>query len=159
MIKYLSFFFICNFYIFPLISLSDNVSMMNWPWYSDELTMILKFIGHCAIKHIMMIPIKTITSVLKVSIYIIIAHPIRLSVKLVIMSVSTFKTAVILYMYLSSVKWHITNKTSVTQYNSTIISNHCMFMYRYKVHQIIHNNMPKKILVSAYILEKNRIVR
>ena len=50
-------------------------------------------------KHIMMSLIKTITSVLKVSTYIITAHPIELAAILhvAIMSVSTFKTDDILY--------------------------------------------------------------
>jgi len=73
--------------IFPLILLSDIVSI-------NKLTVILKNIGKCDVKHIMTLPIKRITSVLKVLTYIITnikAHPIRLSVIIVIMSVSTFK--------------------------------------------------------------------
>ena len=48
----------------------------------------------------MTFPIKTVTSVLQVLIYIITSiasPPIRLNVILVIMSVSTFKSAVVLY--------------------------------------------------------------
>ena len=48
------------------------------------------------VEHKLMSLIKTITSVLKVSTYIIIAYPIRLNVILTI-SVSTFKATVILY--------------------------------------------------------------
>jgi hypothetical protein len=47
-------------------------------------------------------PLLTITSVLKISTYIITsitAHPVRLAVILAIMSVSTFKTAAILYRF------------------------------------------------------------
>jgi len=46
----------------------------------------------------MMLPIKTITSVLKVSTYSITAHAITVTVILVIMSLSTFITAIILYV-------------------------------------------------------------
>jgi hypothetical protein len=75
---------------FPLISPSDIVSI-------NRLTLILKTISQCDVKHIMMLQIKTIMWVLEVSTYIIIsiiARPIILTVILVIMSVSTFKTAV-----------------------------------------------------------------
>jgi len=48
--------------------------------------------------HNMTLPVKTITSVLQASKYIITDHPIRLAVILVIMSVSTFKTDIILYL-------------------------------------------------------------
>jgi hypothetical protein len=47
-------------YIFTLISLNDIV-------ITSELTLTLKIIVQCDIKHIMMLPIKTIMSVLKVS--------------------------------------------------------------------------------------------
>ena len=70
--------------IFPLILLSDIVSI-------NKLTVILKNIGKCDVKHIMTLPIKRITSVLKVLTYIITnikAHPVGLSVIIVIMSVS-----------------------------------------------------------------------
>jgi len=65
----------------------------------NGMTMILKIIGQCDVKHIMTLLIKTITSVLKVSTHIItslLACPVRLAAILAIMSVSTFKTAVIL---------------------------------------------------------------
>jgi hypothetical protein len=52
--------FISNMYIFTLISLNDIV-------ITSELTLTLKIIVQCDIKHIMMLPIKTIMSVLKVS--------------------------------------------------------------------------------------------
>ena len=67
----------------------------------NELTMILKIICQCDVRHIIMLLIKTATSLLKVSANIntsITALPIRLSEILVIMPVSTFKTAVILYI-------------------------------------------------------------
>jgi len=52
-----------------LISTSDSVSI-------SELTLILKIIGQCDVKQIMILPIKTMTSVLKVSTYILlISHP------------------------------------------------------------------------------------
>jgi hypothetical protein len=81
--------------IFPLISPSDIVCI-------NGLTLILKNIGQCDVTLWRWILIKTITSMLNFSTYImtsITAHPIRLTVVLVIMSVSTVKTAVILYIY------------------------------------------------------------
>ena len=68
--------------------------------HAQDLTLILKIIGQCDVKHILMSQINTITPVLKISTYIItsiIAHPVGLAVILVIMSVLTFKAAVILY--------------------------------------------------------------
>ena len=62
---------------------------------------MLKNISPSDVKHMMTSPIKTITSVLKVSIDIttsITVHPIGLAAILAIMSVSTSKTAVILYL-------------------------------------------------------------
>jgi hypothetical protein len=59
------------------------------------------FIGQSDVKHIMMAPIKTIMSVLKALTDIITNIPtrsIRLAEILVIMSISTFKIAVILYV-------------------------------------------------------------
>ena len=61
--------------------------------------MILKNICHCDGKHIITLPIKTKTSVVKVSTYIITgitARHIRLAVILAIMFISTFKVPVIL---------------------------------------------------------------
>jgi hypothetical protein len=59
-----------------------------------------------------------ITSILKVSTYIIIAHPIGLVVTLAIMSVSTFKTAVIIYI-------SCTNKfTNLVAYFPRLFSSH-----------------------------------
>jgi hypothetical protein len=59
----------------------------------------LKIIGQCDVKHIVTSPIKTITSVLNVSTYIInnIAA-VGLAAILVIISVSTFKITIILYI-------------------------------------------------------------
>ena len=67
---------------FPLISMSDNVS-------SIELTLILEVIVQCDVKHIMMLLMKTMTSLLKVSTYIITSdatHPTGVAVILAIMS-------------------------------------------------------------------------
>lgn len=107
--SYIFFFFYChgddhrivgfvgNLYIFSfLISLTDISSL-------DGLTLILKIMCQCDIKHFMMYQIKTIISVLKVLIYVITcitAHPFRLAVFLVINYISTFTTAVILYLHL-----------------------------------------------------------
>ena len=71
--------------------------------YQCDITHImtlLEIIYQRDITHIMTLPIKTITSVLKVLTHIITsitARPIRLVFILVIMSVSTFKTAMILF--------------------------------------------------------------
>ena len=83
------------FDIFLLIALSDVVSI-------NEMTLILEIIGWFEVKHIMMLPVKTMTLVLKVSTYIttsITARPIRLAAILVIMSISTLKWTVILYVF------------------------------------------------------------
>ena len=69
--------FISNLNIFPMISQSDIVSINEW-------TLILKIISQHEIKHIMMLRIKTMTKGLDI---------------IVIMSVSTFKTAVILLKF------------------------------------------------------------
>ena len=101
--------------IFPFIGTADKV------WIT-ELTLIHKnirsernshaqVIGQSDIKHIMTSLIKTITSVLKASTDIItniLARPIWLAEKLAIMSVWTFKIAVILYiMAVKDVKIYI----------------------------------------------------
>jgi hypothetical protein len=86
--------FIGNLYIFPLISSSDIVSI-------NLMTLILENISQCHITIWYLISNTTITSILKLLTNIItsiIARPIRLAAKLVIMSVSTFKTDVILYL-------------------------------------------------------------
>ena len=101
-----------KFDIFPLMCAADKVwineltlihknirSVRNS--HAHELTLILKIIGQCDFKHILTSLIITTTPVLKISTYIITsitARPVRLSVILAIMSVSTFKTAVILYI-------------------------------------------------------------
>jgi hypothetical protein len=67
---------------FPLISSSDIFSI-------NRLTMKLKIIGQYDFKHIMMLPIKAIASILKVSTYIITSisdRHIKLPGILVIMS-------------------------------------------------------------------------
>ena len=55
---------ICKYYLFPLILLWDIFSI-------NGETLIPKIMGQCEVKHIMMLPIKTITSVLKVLTYIL----------------------------------------------------------------------------------------
>ena len=68
----------------------------------NELTLKLKIIGLCDVKHIKTLPIKTNASVLKVLTYIIISitcHPMDLAAILSIMSISTFKLP-ILYIYI-----------------------------------------------------------
>jgi len=64
---------------------------------------MLKIIGRCNIKHIMILLIKTMSG-LNVSTYIvtsITARPVGLAVILAIMSVSTFITADTLYIYIT----------------------------------------------------------
>ena len=78
---------------------------LNWPWCTKILgqfvTRMHQFIGQSDVKHIMTSLIKTIMSVLKATTDIITnipTRPIRLAGLLAIMSVSTFKIAVILYV-------------------------------------------------------------
>ena len=66
--------------------------------HAPELTLILKIIGQCNVKHILTSPIKTFTSVLKISTYIITARTVGLAAILAIMSVLAFRTDVILYV-------------------------------------------------------------
>ena len=72
--------------------------------YWGILRLILKIIGQCDVIHIMTSLKKTIKSVVKISTYIITsitARNIGLPAILVIISVSTFITAVTLYIYIS----------------------------------------------------------
>ena len=69
-----------------MISASDGVCI-------NELT--LNIISQCDVKHIMTLPIKTITAVLKVLTYIMTAPPIKFVAMLAIM---TFIAAIILYI-------------------------------------------------------------
>ena len=92
--------FIWKLDIFPLITSGS----LNWPWstkiFGQFVTPMHKFIGQSDIKHIMKSQIKTITSVLKASTNIITNIPARsigLAEILAIMSVSTFKIAIILF--------------------------------------------------------------
>jgi len=98
--------FIGKLDIFPLMCAADKVWITELkPWSAKILgqfiTRMRKFISQSDVKHIMTSPIKMITSVYKVSKHIttsITARPIRLTAILLIMSVSTFKTTVILYL-------------------------------------------------------------
>jgi hypothetical protein len=84
----------------------------------QELTLILKIISQCDIKHILMSLIKTIMSDLKILTYIITsftACPVRLAAILAIMSVSTLKTAIILYLLMKVHKVHVLDKNSQEQ--------------------------------------------
>jgi hypothetical protein len=89
--------FIGNLDVLPLISPRDIVRI-------NELTLILTSIGHDYVKHIMMLPIKIISSVWK-SRYISLLYnsitAILLATILVIMFVSTINTAVTLSLSLS----------------------------------------------------------
>ena len=80
--RYLKQFFLVNLYIFPLISLRGGVSI-------NRLTLILKIISQCDVKHVIKLQIKTITSVLMILTGIttsIAAHSTRLTTILAIMS-------------------------------------------------------------------------
>jgi len=106
-------YFIGKLDIFPLMCAADKVWITELTLihknirlvcnsHAQELTLILKIISQCDVKHIFMSLIKTITPVMKISTYIITcitARPVGLAVILVIMSVSTFKTAIILHIY------------------------------------------------------------
>lgn len=87
--------FIGNLSIFPLILQRDIVSI-------NRLTLIQKIIEQCDVKHIIILRIKTMTSVMKVQTCIftsITALPIGRAVILAIMSILTFIAAVILYIW------------------------------------------------------------
>ena len=70
----------------------------------SELSLILKIICQCDVKHIRILPIKIMVSVLNISTYIITSIKTR-SLRLVIMSVSTFITTVILYIVSVYLLW------------------------------------------------------
>ena len=91
-----------NVVIFPYtcISPSDIITIS-----IKELTLIFKIISQCDViyMYIMSLPIKTLTSVFKISNNIITNIPTRsiiLAAILVIMSVSTLKIALILYTFI-----------------------------------------------------------
>ena len=85
-----SYFDIKNLQLIILYLTSRNDTVSN-----NKLTVILKIIIHCGVKHIMTVLIKTITSVVNVSTFKL--QLVRLAAILAIMSVSTFTAAVILY--------------------------------------------------------------
>ena len=105
------YYFWCCMMVFVFIGKLDIFSLMraddHWTdldpqkcWVSSYLG-LRQYIGQSDVKHVMTPPIKAITSVLKASTDIITnipARAIRLAEILVIMSVSTFNTAVILYI-------------------------------------------------------------
>ena len=108
-------FIICNIYIFSLISPRDIFSI-------NGITLLLKMINQCDIKHSLMLPIKTITLVLKVldihyHLYNNWFNQTQL-VRLVIMSVSTLITANILYALKYWVKYI---KTRISMVNKQLI--------------------------------------
>jgi hypothetical protein len=92
--------------------------------------LILNNVGQCDVKSWPLMPIKTITSVLKVSTCMITnmtARPIRLAEILMIMPISTIKAAVILYICSSSSSssTHSTTVRWLYWYNSYNLS--CLF--------------------------------
>ena len=98
--------FIGKLDIFHLMCAADKVWITELTLIHKNITsvsnshvqeLILKIICQCDIKHILTLLIKIIRSVLKISTYII-TNVVRLAAILAIMSVSTFKTAVILYI-------------------------------------------------------------
>ena len=114
--------FICNFWQCGIFCFSfdpivcDNLNI-------NRLALILKIISQCGANHLLMLQIKTITSVLKVLTYIITsitACPISLTVILVIMSVSTFRTDIILYRYISPIILLKNINFTVTVYNLNV---------------------------------------
>ena len=116
-------FFTANFAISLLFTNTDMVSI-------NVLTLILNNVGQCDVKSWPLMPIKTITSVLKVSTCMITnltARPIRLAEILMIMPISTIKAAVILYICSSSSSssTHSTTVRWLYWYNSYNLS--CLF--------------------------------
>jgi hypothetical protein len=89
---------------FTLICASDKVWITGLSLIHKNMKSVRNshtpFIGQSDVKHIMMSPIKTITSRQTDIITNIPAHPIELAEILAIMSVSTFKIDVILYLSL-----------------------------------------------------------
>ena len=91
--------------IFPLMCADDKIwitelTLIHKKILGQFVTCMHQFIGQSDVKHIMISPINTITSVLKAStdsITNIPARSIGLAEILAIMSVSTFKIDVILY--------------------------------------------------------------
>jgi len=89
-----------------------DLTVWYYQYQEATLTQILKIISQCDIKHMMMLPIKRITSVLMILTYTItsiVARPNGLSaiLMIMIMCVSTFKTAVIPYTveFIQSDNW------------------------------------------------------
>ena len=123
-------------WITELTSIHKNIRLVRNS-HVQELTLILKIVGQCDIKHTLTSPIKSITPVMKISTYIITsitARPVRLAVILVIMSVSTFKTTVILfYMY------RYTNNPKKLDYKTNVEKS--------KVNIVLQNNRNHLILL------------
>ena len=94
--------------IFPLMCAADKVWITKLTLihqnirtvrnsHVQELTLILKIVGQCDVKHILTSLIKTITAVTYI-ITSISAHPVRLAAILVIMSVSTFIYLIMIHL-------------------------------------------------------------
>jgi hypothetical protein len=93
------FVFIRKLDIFPLMCTTDPVWITKLTFIHKKMlgqfvTRMRKFIGQFDIKYIMMLVLKALTDIITN----IPAHPIGLAEILTIMSVSTFKIAVILYI-------------------------------------------------------------
>jgi hypothetical protein len=84
------------------LQITNNIIYQGYNHFSSYLVK-LKLL-QCDVKHIMTLPIKTITSISNVSTYIITVGPIKITAILVIMSISTLITAVILHIYQYSIK-------------------------------------------------------
>jgi hypothetical protein len=100
-------YFIGKLDIFPLICATDKVWITELTLihkdirsvrhsHVQELNLILKIISQCDVKHILTSPMKKITPYIITSIT---ARSVGLAAILAIMSVSTFKTTIILYLF------------------------------------------------------------
>ena len=133
---------ICRFkfigeFDFWCVSLIKSESL-NWPWSTKILGQFVAcmhmFIGQSDVDHIMTSPIKTITWILKASTDIITNIPARsigLAKTLTIMSVSTFKIAVILYLLLHvfQIDWLIVG--FLTSNSLYLLSKHNLGYHQY----------------------------
>ena len=152
--SYLVLLFIGSFLIFSLILPSEIVT-------KNELTLILVIIGQGDVKHILMLQIKTITSVLKVSTHIITASSIRLAAILAIMSVLTFIIAISLYIYPPSLTYYLlvlpTSKYCLTIVSISLFIHFCKFCRsKSKVFAVLVINPALQEKNNWYILSKHK---
>ena len=110
--------------------------------------MILKITSQCDVGYLMTLAVKTITSVLEFLKYIITVPPIRLTVILTILSVSTFKTAVILHLIKKcNLKTRILSVDSESRHTCS-----CMYIFKLSSHFPCHLFQKQLEVLSTYVL-------